>query len=165
MICIKFDWNWPAGSGEDFFPILTQVNMVLPIVAPSDPWGPWCEQFWIYIISGSLYVNMTYSGSVVLRKWFLNDPTPFLNFCNYLSLEEDLALHLYSFDFLLPKNDLHQVWLKLASWFWRTRFLKLLSVFLLFCYYLPLGKGVPIHLNNLESLPLRIICTKSGQIW
>jgi hypothetical protein len=20
MICTKFDWNWPAGSGEDFFP-------------------------------------------------------------------------------------------------------------------------------------------------
>jgi hypothetical protein len=28
------------------------------------------------------------------RKKFLNDPNPFLHFCDYLSLEEDLALHL-----------------------------------------------------------------------
>jgi hypothetical protein len=27
------------------------------------------------------------------------------------------------------------------------------SEFLLFCYYLPLGKGVPLHFNNLESPP------------
>jgi hypothetical protein len=37
--------------------------MVFPIVAPTDPQGPWCEQFWIYIISEIFHVNMTYSGS------------------------------------------------------------------------------------------------------
>jgi hypothetical protein len=37
-------------------------------VAPPDPRGPWCEQFWIYTISESFPVNMTYSGSVVLEK-------------------------------------------------------------------------------------------------
>ena len=42
--------------------------MVFPIVAPPDPWGPWYEQFWIYIISESFHANMTYSGSVVLKK-------------------------------------------------------------------------------------------------
>jgi hypothetical protein len=42
--------------------------MVFPIVAPPDPRGPWCEQFWIYIISESFHVNMTYSYSVVLEK-------------------------------------------------------------------------------------------------
>jgi hypothetical protein len=53
----------------------------------------------------------------------------------------------------LPKDDLYQVWLKLASWFWRRRFLKIFSVFLLFCYYLPLEKDNPLHFNNLESPP------------
>jgi hypothetical protein len=43
--------------------------------------------------------------------------------------------------------------LKLAFWFWRRRFLKIFSVFLLFCDYLPLEKGNPLHLNNLESPP------------
>jgi hypothetical protein len=45
----------------------------------------------------------------------------------------------------LRKNDLYQVWLKLVQWFPRRRFLKTFSEFLLFCYYLPLGKGVVLH--------------------
>jgi hypothetical protein len=43
----------------------------------------------------------------------------------------------------------------LASWFWRRRFLKMFSVFLLFCYYLPFEMGYPLHLNKLESPPLK----------
>ena len=31
-------------------------------------------------LSESFHVNMTYSGSVVLEKKILNDPTPFLHF-------------------------------------------------------------------------------------
>jgi hypothetical protein len=46
------------------------VNLVFPIVTPLDPHRPWCEQFWIYIISESFPVNMTYSGSAVLKKTF-----------------------------------------------------------------------------------------------
>jgi hypothetical protein len=42
--------------------------MVFSDVAPCNPRGLWCEQFWIYIISGSFHVNMTYSGSVVLER-------------------------------------------------------------------------------------------------
>jgi hypothetical protein len=34
IICIKFDLNWPAGFGEDFFNINLLKN-VFPIVAPS----------------------------------------------------------------------------------------------------------------------------------
>jgi hypothetical protein len=47
--------------------------MVFPIVAPPGLRGPWCEQFWIYIISESFHINITYSGPVVLEnkifKW------------------------------------------------------------------------------------------------
>jgi hypothetical protein len=43
--------------------------------------------------------------------------------------------------------------LKLGCWFWRRRFLKFFSVFLLFCDYLPLEKGNPLLFNNLESPP------------
>jgi hypothetical protein len=94
-------------------------------------------------------------------KIFLNDPTPFLHFCYYLPFEKDLALDLYNFEFPLPKDDLYQVLLKLACWFWR-RFLKKFSKFLLFCYYLPLGKGVALHLYNSKSpLPKDDLC----QLW
>jgi hypothetical protein len=37
------------------------------------------------------------------RRRFLNDPTPFLHFCDYLPLEKDLALHLNKLEFPSPK--------------------------------------------------------------
>jgi hypothetical protein len=43
------------------------------------------------------------------RRRFLNDPTLFLDFCDYLVFEKDLALDLYNFEFPLPKDDLYQV--------------------------------------------------------
>jgi hypothetical protein len=129
------------------------VNMVFPIVAPSDPWGPWREQFWIYIISESFHVNLIYSGSMVLEKKIFKWPHPIFAFLWYLPFEEDLALYLNNLEFPLPKDDLYQLWLKLACWFWRRRFKKKFSVFLLFCDYLPLEKGNPLPSNNLKSPP------------
>jgi hypothetical protein len=38
-------------------------------------------------------------------------------------------------------------------------------VFLPFYYHLPLGKCVPLHLNNFESLPLRMIPAMSAYKW
>jgi hypothetical protein len=99
-------------------------------------------------------------GPVVLEK-IVKWPIPFLHFCDYLPLEEDLALYLNEFEFPLPKDNVYQVWLNLACWFWR-RFLKIFSVFLLFCYYLPLERGNPLHLNKLESpFPKDDLC----QVW
>jgi hypothetical protein len=50
----------------------------------------------------------------------------------------------------------------LACWFWRRRFLKIVSVFLLFCDYLPLEKSNPLQFNNLESpSPKDHLC----QVW
>jgi hypothetical protein len=68
------------------------LNLVFSFVAPTDPRGPWYEQFWIYIISERFHVNMTYSGLVVLKKKiFFNEPTPFLHFWDNFPFEEDLA--------------------------------------------------------------------------
>jgi hypothetical protein len=41
-----------------------------PYCGPHDPWRPWFQETWIYIISESFHINMTYSGSVVLEKIF-----------------------------------------------------------------------------------------------
>jgi hypothetical protein len=114
-------------------------------------------------MSGSCPVNLSFSDLVVIEKRFSNDLTLFLYSCNYLPFEEDLALYLNEFEFSLPKDDLCQVSLKLAWWFWR-RFLykKKISVFLLFRYYLSLGKRVGLHMNNFESLsPKADLC----QLW
>jgi hypothetical protein len=84
------------------------------------------------------------------------------HFCDYLPFEEDLVLYLNKLEFHLPKDNAYQVWLNLACWFWRRRFFKIFSAFLLFRYYLPLEKGDPLHLNKLESPP-----PKDGlcQVW
>jgi hypothetical protein len=48
-------------------------------------------------------------GLVVLEKKILNDPTPFLHFCDYLPFEEDMALYLNKLEFPSPKDNLYQV--------------------------------------------------------
>jgi hypothetical protein len=74
------------------------------------------------------------------RRRFLYDPTPFLHFCDYLPFEKVPALYLNKLEFPLPKDNVFQVWLNLACWFWRRIFffqciftLSLLS---------PLGEGL-----------------------
>jgi hypothetical protein len=42
-----------------------------------------------------------------------------LHFYDYLPFEEELALYLNNLESPLPKDDLYQVQLKLACWFWR----------------------------------------------
>jgi hypothetical protein len=54
--------------------------MVFPTVTPPNPRGPWFEETWIYVISESSHVNMTYSGSVVLEKKTLKLPDPIFVF-------------------------------------------------------------------------------------
>ena len=71
----------------------------------------------------------------------------FLLFCNYLPYEKDRALHLNKLESTSHKDALCQVWLKLALWFWRKRFLNFINVFSLIRNYLPLEKGKALHLK------------------
>jgi hypothetical protein len=71
-------------------------------------------------MSESFHVNLTYSGSVVL-KGKNDDLAKFLHFCDYIHFEEEVAFHLYNLEVPLPMDDLYKVWLKLASWFYRRR--------------------------------------------
>ena len=79
----------------------------------------------------------------------MNFSNIFLLFYNYLTLKKGGVLHLKKFESPSPKNVLCKVWLKLAKWFLR-RFLNFIHVFLIFPYYLPLEKGVALHLNKFE---------------
>jgi hypothetical protein len=89
---------------------------LVPIVTPPDPLGPWCEQFWIYIMSQSFHVNMTYSGSVVLEKIF-KWPHPICAITCVSSISRGPG-PLFELGFPLPKDYLYQVWLKLSCLFW-----------------------------------------------
>ena len=59
------------------------------------------------------------------RRGFFNFVNVFSLSQNYLPLEKDRALHLDKLESPSLKDALCQVWLKLAQWFWRRRFLKL----------------------------------------
>jgi hypothetical protein len=58
-------------------------------------------------------------GLLVLEKKIFKIFSAFLLFCYYLPLEKGDPLHLNNLETPLPKDDLCQVWLKLAQWFWR----------------------------------------------
>jgi hypothetical protein len=140
IIWINFDWIWLASSGEDDLNKIFSVFLLFCYYLPLERDIP-------------LHLNKLEShpqrwfvpslikiGPVVLEKMILKDPIPFLHFCDYLPFEEDLVLYFNKRESPLSRDTLYQVWLNLASWFWR-RFLKMFSVFLLFCYYLPIGEG------------------------
>ena len=61
-----------------------------------------------------------------------------------------MVLHLNKLESLSLQDALCQVWLKLAQWFWRRRFLNFVNLFSLFGSYLPIENGGAFHLNKLE---------------
>ena len=54
-------------------------------------------------------------------------------------------------EFPSPKDDLCQVWLELAHWFWTRIFFLKINVFSQFRNNLSLKEGGALHLNKLES--------------
>ena len=132
---------------ENFQCIFT-LSLLFPL---GEGLSPSIVQIWISLTQGWFVPSLVKIGPLVLKKIFLNDSTPFLHFCDYLPIEEDLALYLNKLKFPSPKDNLYQVWLNLACWFWRRRFLKIFTAFSFFCYYLPLAKGYLLSLNKLES--------------
>ena len=99
------------------------------------------------------------------RRRFLNFVDVLSLFRIYLPLEKGGALHLNKLEFPSPKDAFRQVWLKLALWIWRRRFLNLVNVFSLFRNYLPLGKGGAFIWTNLNPLQPRMLCAMFGWNW
>jgi hypothetical protein len=70
-------------------------------------------------------------GPVVLEKNILKIFFVYFYSCYYLPLEKGAALHFNKLESPHPKDNLCQVWLKLAQWFGRRRFLNIFTIFLL----------------------------------
>ena len=95
MIYSKFEWNWPAGSREKikknncrvFFPFRYYLPLEkgdplhLNRIESTSPKDDLC-QIWLKLVQW-------------FWRRFLNDPTPFLHFCDYHHFEEDLAFSLF----------------------------------------------------------------------
>ena len=86
----------------------------------------------------------TYDNIITLIKRKKN------TFRNHFPCEKGGVLYLNKTESPSPKDALCQVWLKLAQWFWRRRFLNIFNMNLHFRKYLPLKKGVT--LNSFEQI-------------
>jgi hypothetical protein len=83
-----------------------------------------------------------------LAYWFWRRIFFNLLFLYYLPLEKGYPLGLYILESPSPKDDMFQVWLELAQWFWRGRFLNDPTQFSHFCDYLPFEQDLALYLNN-----------------
>ena len=120
MLCGKFGWNWPSGSGEEDFFYFSMYSRYFVIISPLKRAG------------ALIWTNLN-----PFHPWMLCEDS--------------------------PKDASWQVWLKLAQWFWRRRFINFVNSSLPFrYYYLHLEKDVGLHLNKLESPSLKdTLC----QVW
>ena len=113
--------------------------------------GPLFVKIWIQSTQGCFVSNLVVIGQVVFKRGFLNIFNIILLFHFTLPFEKAVALHLNKLESPPLKDVLCKVWLKLTKLFWIRRFLNIFNIILIFCYYLPLEKGVALHLKKLES--------------
>ena len=156
MLWSKFNWNWPSGSWEDFWILLsyfryfvitsswqkawpfirTNLNpnharMLFAKFGWNWPSGSWEEDF--------IILSMYFRYLVIISPW-----------------KKGVALHLNKLESPPPKNALCQILLKFVPWFWRREFLNFVKIFSLFGNYLLLEKGVDLHLlENIEFIRRR----------
>ena len=84
---------------------------------------------------------------------------------NPIIYENWMVLQLNTLESPLQKDALCQIWLKLALWFWRKRFL-ISSMY--FCYLIiisPWKRVGPTIWTNLNPLYPRMLCAKFGWNW
>ena len=108
---------------KDFFQY-THVKIVsnwrIPLLSPTLTLGDHNYlQYFRKLWSSCKYEFFWLSGSqgkkISMTSPNFHDHHPF-------EIEEDLTLYLKNFKFPIPKDNLYQVWLKLACWFWRIFF-------------------------------------------
>ena len=93
---------------------------------------------------------------------FFNFVNVFSLFRYYLPLEKGGTHHLNKLESPSPKDALCQVWLKLAQWFWRRRFLNFNNVFSPFWIISPWKRAGSFIWTNLKPVHPRMLCAKFG---
>ena len=156
MHCDKFGWNWPSGSGEEFFFNFVNVFLLFRNYLPLEK-------------SGALHLNKLSSPSpkdalclvwLKLAQWFWRRFFNFVNvfslFHNYFLLEKSGALHLNKLAPPSPKDALCQVedFLILSMYF--RYFLVIIS---------PWKRAGPFFWTNLNPLFPRMLCAKFCWNW
>ena len=157
MLCAKFGWNWPHGSGKEFY--FNSVNVILLF-----------RNYFLLEKGVTFYLNKIYSPfhtNALCQVWlklvpwfwrriFFNYVNIFLLFPNYLSLEMGIAIHLNRCKSLSLNDALCQIYLKLAPWFWRKRLLKIVY----FVLFFPWKEAGPFIWTNLNHIHQIMLCAK-----
>ena len=128
MLCAELGWNWSNGSGEFFFISSNLIPLPARLFSAKFSWN-WPSVF---------------TNEILLFRY-------------YLPVEKGVTFHLTKPKTPLCKDDLCQVWLKLAQWFWRRR----LFAILLFS---PFGAKYLIHpwfmwitIRRWSGKPLKVV--------
>ena len=154
-----------SGSGVEFFSKFRQCFFSILIVSPlGKGWDPSFVQTWTLLPKDDFLPSLDY----IWRSGSWENVFKFLKCTFAISLLSPLGkgqcpiFEQIWISFTQCKEDLCQVWLKLAQWLWRRRFLNVVNSYFLFYYYVPLVKGVALHLNKLEfPLSKDALC----QVW
>jgi hypothetical protein len=80
-----------------------------------------CET-WFCTTTGSFYVHLNISGTVIFERKIPKRPHTVFVILNLL--KKTWPFYLNKLEFSSPKNDLCRAWWKLTRWFWKRRFLK-----------------------------------------
>ena len=178
MHCAKFGWNRFSGSGGEAFlisSIFLLYHNYLPLLKPR----AFIEPTWIPFTEGCIVSSLVEIGPVALqRKIFFKIS---LYFYIYIFILYKFSLYLSYFVIISPWKKVRPfIWINLNPFskgcfvpsldeidpvFWRRRFLKVVSLFLLIPNYLPLEKGMTLRASFEHPLNPRILCAKFGWNW
>jgi hypothetical protein len=101
---------------------------------------------------GQFMPSLVEIGLLVLEKMFFFIFQCILTLLLLSPLKKGYPLRWNKLKSPSPKNDLRQVWLKLAQWFWKRRFLINPTPILHFCDYLPFEEYLALYVTKLEFL-------------
>ena len=123
MICTKFAWNWPNGSGEKDFKFLTMYIPYFVIIFPWKRVGPFIWTNLNSLHPRKLCVKVGWNwphGSGEKHFWNFANVCSLLHCYKCISPWVGGALHLNKFEFLSTKDAYTKFgwnW----HWFWRSR--------------------------------------------
>ena len=111
------------------------------------------EDFLKFLIGGTI---------LIFQLGFAKCPGYTCRYADILCYYEQKVIHLNELEFRSPKDTLCLVWLILTHWFWSRKIFKCLQCIFAISLLSPLGKGMTVQLQKLEStLPKDTFC----QVW
>ena len=129
MHCGRIGWYWPIGSGIEDFSILSMYFSISFLSPLGKGRGASFGQTWIPSAKDALCNVWLKLAQWFWWRRFLKFVKVFLLFRYIISPWKKAGPSLIKMNSPSAKDALCQVWLKLAQWFWRRRFLKFVNVF------------------------------------